>query len=265
MKNIIYILVLCFATLTSSCKTQQQVPIPTQNSTVISSEKAPEKIVINDSFALPRQQNSWYSSRLSVEISTSGTDEISAFIVNRRDSIIYININKFGIELARAVLTPDSITMVNRFEKTYYKGDYSIITKLYGFSLTFDMIQSILISEDFKDFTANSITEKSSDSTQIISIPRRINSHTQSSFHQEITLQKSQNKIINNWIKDIKTQQVANISYLEFENIDSFIFPQLYLIELPGTKIKISTKSTRVNISGPTSLIVPSKYSPMFP
>jgi len=267
MRNSIYILLLVFAIAFNACKTPQRMPvIPQKDSLAVPLIPAIDNKAKNDSsYLLTRQQNSWYSSRLSIEISTSGEDEISAFLVNRRDSVIYLNINKFGIELARAILTPDSISMVNRFEKTYYKGDYSIITRMYGFSLSFDIIQSILICEDFKDYRSNSISQKTVDSTTLISIPRRTNPHLQTAIHQEITVQQSNGKILNNWIKDINTQQVANISYQEFENIDHYIFPKKYTIELPGVKIKVNTKSTKVNVPGPTSLTIPSKYTPMFP
>ncbi len=264
MKNNIYILFFALAiVLNSSCKTNQKrtVVVKKDADTIVTGVKTE-----NDSvYALLRQQNSWYSSRLSIELSSSGSDEISAFLVNRRDSIIYLNINKFGIELARAIFTPDSILMVNRFEKTYYKGDYSIITRMYGVSLSFDFIQSILVCEDFKDCIATSISTKTVDSTLLISIPRRTNDRLHLAIHQEITVQRANGKIVNNWIKDINTQQVANVSYQEFENIDGYVFPKSYTIELPGTKINIKTKSTKVNIPGPTSLIVPAKYTPMFP
>jgi hypothetical protein len=266
MRNCIFIFLIVIACMVSACKTTRQTPVLAQKDTLSVPLNVAEITEPKDSLVqLKRQQNSWYSSRLSVEISTSGDEEISAFLVNRRDSVIYLNLNKFGIELARAVLTPDSISMVNRFEKTYYKGDYSLVSRLYGFPLSFDFIQSILMGEDFIGFDANSISQRSADSTLLISIPRRTNSQLQFSIHQEIKVLRSTGKIINNWIKDIQTQQVANISYQEFESIDSYIFPKQYSIELPGVKIKVVAKSMKVNVPGPTTLSIPTKYTPMFP
>lgn len=265
MRNCICIFLIVMACIVSACKTTRQNPVLVQKDSLSSPVKVSESSEQKDSLILPkRQQNNWYSSRLTIEISTSG-DEISAFMVNRRDSVIYLNLNKFGIELARAVLTPDSISMVNRFEKTYYKGDYSLVTRLYGFPLSFDFIQSILLGEDFTGFDTNSISQRTVDSTLLISIPRRTNSHPKIAIHQEIKVQRSTGKIINNWIKDIQTQQVANISYQEFESIDKYVFPKQYTIEFPGVIIKVIAKSMKVNVPGPTALTIPAKYTPMFP
>ncbi|MEI6348214.1 MAG: DUF4292 domain-containing protein [Bacteroidota bacterium] len=267
IKQFYIITILCFVCF--SCKTSHQENKKSETNLPSKSnigEINKDSVSKNDRiWDLKPQNNSWYSSRISVEISTTTTDEISAYIVNKRDSIIYININKFGIELARAVLTPDSVIMVNRFEKTFYRGNYSIIKQLYGFSLTFDVIQSIILCEDFSNYPLGAYSEKSNDSIVLLSFPRRVDNQGLSAIHQEITVDKSRKKIIKNWLKDIQTQRIAIITYQNFEQLEGFVFPKAYTLELPGTSIKIEAKSTRVNTPGPTSLTIPQKYTPMFP
>lgn len=221
--------------------------------------------IINETPTLQiKQTNQWYSARLSIGMSSSD-DEISGFIVNRRDSLLYLNINKFGIEIARVVLTKDTISMVNRFEKTYYRGDYSIVNKLYGISLTFDMVQSIFMAETFSGFTTNGKEISSTDSILSISIPRNTDSIHKIAINQQLTVDKKTNRLIKNRIKDIETQQVTTITYQSYETIDAFVFPNIYTIELPGMNVSITAKSVKVNIPGPTSLNIPQKYTPMFP
>lgn len=222
-------------------------------------------VEMSESDTVYYQQNSWYSARISIEISTSTTDEISAFLVNRRDSIIYLNINKFGIELARAVLTKDSIVMVNRFEKTFYRGDYSIVKRLYGFSLSFDAIQAIILCEDFSSYTAESSEIKKLDSTFCIRYARRVDPSINSAIQQEICCNSTSKRIVSNSIMDIHTQRVVKINYEAMEELEGFQFPKKYAIILPESLLKIETKSARVNVSGPTSLTIPQKYTPMFP
>ena len=53
------------------------------------------------------------------------------YFVNRIDSIIYLNLNRSGIELARVVLTPDSVIYVNKLEHEYYAGDYTFLRRVF--------------------------------------------------------------------------------------------------------------------------------------
>lgn len=222
------------------------------------------KVAMDTNITANSQNNSWYSTRATITLSSSN-DEISAFIVNRRDSVLYVNINKFGIELARAVFTPDTISIVNRFEKTYYKGDYSIIYKLYGFSLSYNMVQAIVLGEPFRDFKPVSKSVTQTDSTFIISTPRSVDVFSKTAINQMLVLDKKEHVIVSNWVKDIATQQVVTISYAKYEQIETFRFPSNYTIELPTQSIQIVTKSSKVNVPGPTSLMIPQKYTLMFP
>jgi len=251
----------------SSCRTSQSKPsvlnVEMNQIDTIANSVTDKKT--DSSYSISAKLNSWYSARLSIDISSSSSNEISAFLVNRRDSIIYLNINKFGIELARVVLTPDSVKFVNRFEKTYYCGNYDIIKRMYGFSLNFDVLQSILLCEDFTQYSSENPTIKYSDSLILISYPRRVNTKKTSAIHQEITFERTRNRILKNWLKDISSQQSAIISYHDFDNIEGELYPKTYTMELPGTTIRIETKSTRINIPGPTTLNISPKYTPMFP
>lgn len=247
-----------------SCKTTKKTQL-IQPLAIDSSKNITFLDSTSNNFILPqKQKNLWYSTRISIGLSSSD-DEISGFIVNKRDSLIYLNINKFGIELFRVVLTLDTITMVNRFEKTYYKGDYSIISKLYGISLTFDMIQSIFLGETFSNFKSKSDNNYLTDTTISISIPRNVDTIHKIAINQQYTINKRTNLLVKNWVKDIQTQQVTTIIYKSHETIENYIFPSLYTIELPGMSVTITTKSSKVNIPGPTSLSIPQKYTPMFP
>lgn len=268
MKQIIGFLFLMTIPFLYSCKTAKTEPTSQRYNT-----DTIKATIISDSLnPMPKemqtpqikQSNQWYSARISISM-TSSDDEISGFIVNRRDSLLYLNINKFGIEIARVVLTKDTISMVNRFEKTYYRGDYSIISKMYGVSFTFDMAQSIFMAETFSGFTSNGKEITDTDSTFFISIPRYTDSIHKIAINQQMTFDKNTNRLSKNRIKDIETQQVTTITYHSYETIDAFVFPNIYTIELPGMNVTITAKSVKVNVPGPTSLNIPQKYIPMFP
>lgn len=72
-----------------------------------------------------------------------GTRTCNFYMVNRVDSILYLNLHASGIEFIRVVCTPDSIIYVNKLKYEYYKGTYAPFRKLTGLPIDFGLIQSV--------------------------------------------------------------------------------------------------------------------------
>ncbi len=63
----------------------------------------------------------------------------------RRDSAIWLSAGLLGIEGVRALLTPDSVRVINRLEKTYFAGGYDYLTKLLNVPVSFAQAQALLL------------------------------------------------------------------------------------------------------------------------
>lgn len=69
-----------------------------------------------------------------------------ASIRMRKDSAIWISITPaLGIEMARVLITKDTVKVINRLAKEYFIGDYNYINKKFNVDLVFDDIQSVLL------------------------------------------------------------------------------------------------------------------------
>lgn len=77
----------------------------------------------------------------------------TANIVWIRDSVIWVNIKKFGLEAMRALVTQDSVFVLNRLEKTYTAKGLESLQRQYSMPAGFDLLQSVLIASPwyFKD------------------------------------------------------------------------------------------------------------------
>lgn len=90
----------------------------------------------------------WISYRGKADIiDTGGTRSCNLFVVNRIDSIIYINISVSGMEILRMAFTPDTITYVNKLGYNYYKGGYAPLRHLSDGQLDFNILQAIVNGE----------------------------------------------------------------------------------------------------------------------
>ena len=65
----------------------------------------------------------------------------------RRDSIIWVSAGLAGIEGVRAVLTRDSVRVLNRLDKTFFSGGYDYLSKLLSVPVSFAQMQAILLGD----------------------------------------------------------------------------------------------------------------------
>nr|WP_299418438.1 DUF4292 domain-containing protein [uncultured Emticicia sp.] len=80
-----------------------------------------------------------------VDFSSGG--ELQSFPVNihiKKDSIIWLSI-VVGLEGARGIITKDSVIFLDRLHRTYYKYDFTSLSKQFNFNINYDLVQSILI------------------------------------------------------------------------------------------------------------------------
>jgi hypothetical protein len=63
----------------------------------------------------------------------------------RRDSIIWINVKKLFINVARIKMTPDSVFVVNYIQSNYVAKDIKYIEKQYNIPADFKLVQNFLL------------------------------------------------------------------------------------------------------------------------
>jgi hypothetical protein len=77
---------------------------------------------------------------------------LRASLAAMKDKAVLLSITKLNILLARVMLSPDSITYINYFDKSYYKGPYEPVCNLLNFDLDFNTIQAIVSANIFSLF-----------------------------------------------------------------------------------------------------------------
>ncbi|MCW5921888.1 MAG: DUF4292 domain-containing protein [Saprospiraceae bacterium] len=70
----------------------------------------------------------------------------NANIIWIRDSVLWVNVKKLGIEAARALVTKDSIYLLNRLDKTYTIQGLESLQRQYSLPAGFDLLQSAVLA-----------------------------------------------------------------------------------------------------------------------
>lgn len=167
----ILIYVLAMTVLFSACKTSKRMQRKgqkAQTEKVAKPSEKPEEAVVpanpkpkTPAKPKPSASYNWVSYRGPAEIVFDGKKyQCNYYLVNRTDSILYLNLNFMGIEIARLVATPKEVFFVNKLSSEYYQGDYSFVEKYLKAKADFYTLQAVFNGDEAKlrtysDFSFN--------------------------------------------------------------------------------------------------------------
>ncbi|MFH0866574.1 MAG: DUF4292 domain-containing protein [Bacteroidota bacterium] len=195
----------------------------------------------------------------------------------RKDSIIWISVSPaLGIEAARAVITPDSVKLLNRLETTYFADDFKYINTLLKTDLDFDMLQSLLVGNDFA-FYENNVFKASVDGMQykLSTVGRgklkkyiKTSDDTLSLLTQDLWLDPETYKITKVQLKELKENRKLEADYSDFNMVDSLMYPFKlhYNATSEKEKVEITIENSKVTVTGPLEFPfnVSSKYQRIY-
>ncbi len=178
----------------------------------------------------------------------------------KKDSIIWISVTPaLGIEAMRLMINIDSAKFINRLNSTYYIGDFKYFNRLIKTDLDYDILQSILIGNDFSTYETleNNVFKASIDGKNYLlstvgrgKIKKYLKSKDDSSkvIVQDIWIDSESYKITKIRIKDPKANQKLEAFFSDFQMVDSMLYPTkiIYNISNEKTKMEIQLENIRI-------------------
>lgn len=194
----------------------------------------------------------------------------------KKNEKIWISITPMlGIEAFRVVITQDSVQMINRLNKTYFRGDYQIVNELLQTPFDFDMLQSFIIGNDFSYYENNNF-KLGEDALmyRISTVNRRKlknyirnQSDKDKVFIQDIWIQPETYKIKIQQLKEISKQNnKLTLNYSDFSVVGKYLFPQTIAIDVESeNKMNIGINYTKVTVDEEisTPFTIPESYKPV--
>ncbi len=127
-------------TLASSCGTRKQAG-PTE---VLTGKMSADELIKRAARSQFTAQ--WMDATAKIDLESPSRDiSGTASIKIERDKRIWVSVRKFGFEGARALITPDSVFIINRLENEYTAEKLSYLEKEYKLPARFDLLQQILL------------------------------------------------------------------------------------------------------------------------
>lgn len=200
------------------------------------------------------------SARFNVEaLVNNESRSFSGNVVILRDSVIWLTISKFGLEAARFLITTDSAKMINRLNSTYYSGDFSHVTNLFNIDFDFDILQALIIGNDFSYYD-NDVFKASVDNRnyKLSTVGRRkLKKHIRQANEeqrvliQDIWLDPYTFKIVKIMMKEVKQENRKFESfYSDFQTLEEQLVPYSLKCEIHDEKkIVVNITYTRITIN----------------
>jgi len=158
----IHIVAICGLLVLFSCKAKKPLAIrkPVADTTVAVKAVDPKILKLNSIKSAQLVFNT-FSGKARTKLNINGeTNDVTLNIRIQRDKKIWVSVTAIaGIEAARAVITPDSIMLINRLQNLFVKQPFSYINKYAGSQVSYKMIESV--------FVGNAIPEALNESSDI--------------------------------------------------------------------------------------------------
>jgi hypothetical protein len=195
----------------------------------------------------------------------------------KRDSAILITIQALSmVDVAKILITRDSVFMRVDIKKQYFRGDFNYINELLNADLDYDVIQALLFG-NYADFDEDDAKMKPVTDRQncryLLSTERRRKLRKIVQGQREVrkslqtmTLNPDNFKILKNEFVDVETNRKFTATYDNFVIKDSVYAPRLVNIDIVAEKkVKVKIDYVRIEKNQPQklSLNIPAKYDPI--
>jgi hypothetical protein len=221
----------------------------------------------------------WVSAKANVESNVDNKEESFDIRVKmRKDSAMLVSIQYvLGLEVAKVLITKDSVKFVNYIQKTYFKGDFHYINELLNADLDYDLLQAVLFGNSAQYHEEESRLKPVTDrqnchymlSTERKRRLRRIQQAGTAELKdalQTLTLNPDNYKILRNEFIEPSTNRMFIAEYSQFMHKDSVFAPYHVNIDIVAQKkatVKIDYVRIEKNTPQKLSLNIPAKYDPI--
>ena len=201
----------------------------------------------------------WFSAKAKLKYSDQYERIVAtANIRMKKDSVLWMNIKKAGVEAFRIKITPDSIYMISRLEKEYMIEGLDFVEKRFGLPADFNSIQRIFLGN------ALFISDKKPDS-KIKDNQYLLNSE-KDNIRSEYWLESQTFNLAKMVFEDIRNDRAISMvleSYGELEDKQKFsYFRELNMSAEETGKVETTIKFSNVEINVPKSIKfdIPKRY-----
>ena len=184
---------------------------------------------------------------------------INASLRMIKDSIIWLSFSKLGFPIAKLKVTPDEVMFYEKIGKTYFVGDFELISGWLGTDFDFLKIQNLFLGEALLHLEDQKYQVNIVENYYEL-LPKKKNDM----YDILYWIDPYNFKIMKEEVRAAEKNQKLTILYKDFDKINESLFPKGFLITASGdlqtTIIDVSYKNVQFNAPLKFPFEIPSGY-----
>lgn len=273
-RNIGYLFLLVSSLLFSACKTKQKaiatLPIVEHKPDIHSAQYIHKKIIENEA-----KFNTLIAKITNKVTAQDGEEqEFSTIVRIKKDSVIWVSVNAImGIEVARTLITLDSVKFINRLNGTFFSGNFSYLNRLLNVDLDYHMIQALLVGNPVEYYDDERLKSSRTDSAYVLSSVRKhkLKRVLQDGKHlsdplESLWILPTNYKITRMFLDDFSCNRTFDVKYSDFQLTDSLWLPHKAVYDIKAEKkftVDMHYNKIQINHEVSTPFKIPEKYTPI--
>ena len=158
-------------------------------------------------------------------VSEKQSQNVTAEIKIKKDEQILVSIRFLGITMAKASITPTSVSYYEKINGNYFEGDFSLLSQKLGTDLDYSKLQNILLGQAIDDLRKGEYTESLADGTYRLDDVS--NSKTKKTFYLEANRFLIQKQEINQTLEN----RMMQAAYSNHKDFNEMILPLIINID----------------------------------
>ncbi|MEX0997250.1 MAG: DUF4292 domain-containing protein [Flavobacteriaceae bacterium] len=139
----------------------------------------------------------------------------------QKDETIWVSASILGITMAKLLITPEKVSYYETIDKTYFDGDFSLLSRWLGVDIDFEMAQNILLGNAVFDLNDKNYLVSVTD-THYKLTPKK-----QQELFQHIFLINTSNfRMASQQIAQPNEQRVLTVDYSSYQEAGNHIYPK---------------------------------------
>lgn len=178
-----------------------------------------------------------------VQVSYDDGKKSQSVTVNLRmekDKTIWVSASILGISLAKLLITPQNVSYYETVNKTYFEGDFTLLSQWLGVTIDFNMAQNILLGSAVFD-----LDDKKYNATIFAENYKLSPKNEQEIMHHLFLLNPAHYRMASQQVVQPNEQRVLKIDYIEYQTLGTQVYPKV--ISMHASEIDQQTSITLVN------------------
>lgn len=252
------LVVVAVISLLVSCKTKKAI-VKAPNANEVTAPTVDTKK--SENLKLLRQKDILFNTlslKAKAKLDIGGnSNNVSMIIRIQRDEKIWVNITAFaGIEVARVLITPDSLKVRNTLQGVYLKKPFRFVHNYTNRQMNFKLLQSVLVGNTIDEFM-----EEKSALAQKNGVWELEGTQVDLAFRM---LFNTLFKVAETNLNDLKSGQALKVVYNDYQKVDDTLFPaSIKINSMAGTKkveIEMDFSQIERNVALEFPFSVPKRY-----